>query len=400
MGKESEERPNDPISQAGLEDGMLKLMMAQEQIRAKRGGNKFAKGGKMGRIYAGEEGDPYSQILSLGRGPLNPAAMWALEPPKEEPSTPVKNEMGIVLGGYTSNPTIIKPGESTIPEIIDTQRTKYPSPPVPDKQDDVDTDVDSGLSPTWMRYIPAYASGVMSITDALGLTNKPDYSEAGAVLEAAKNVGTYNPIRFRPIGNYLTYRPFDRDFYTNKLNAESSAARRAVLNTSGGNRAQALAGILAADYNAQGKMGDLFRQAEEYNLAQRQKVEEFNRATDMFNSEGIFKADQANQSAQLQARSSFLKGALAAAELRQKERQASTAARSANLSNFINSLGDIGRENFSRNMIVSDPSKYYTIGDNGKVSYKNSFYDLSEAEQDYITGHANRKSKSKKAKGG
>ena len=405
MSKESEERPNDPISQAGLEDGMLKLMMAQEQIRAKRGSNKFAKGGKMGRIYAGEKDDPYSQILSLGRGPLNPSLMWTLEPPKEEPSTPVKpvkNEMGIVLGGYTSNPTIIKPVESTIPEIIDLQRTRYPSPPVSEKQDGVDTDVDSGLamSPTWMRYIPAFASGVMSITDALGLTNKPDYGEAEAVLEAARGVGTYNPIRFRPVGNYLTYRPFDRDFYTNKLNAESSAARRAVLNTSGGNRAQALAGILAADYNAQGKMGDLFRQAEEYNLAQRQKVEEFNRATDMFNSEGIFKADQANQSAQLQARSSYLKGALTAAELRQKERQATTAARSANLSNFINSLGDIGRENFSRNMIVSDPSKYYTIGANGEVSYKNSFYDLSEAEQDYITGYANRKSKNKKSKGG
>ena len=399
MSKESEERPNDPISRAGLEDGMFKLMMAQEQVRAKRGSNKFAKGGKIGRVYAGEKGDPYSQILSLGRGPLNPTAMWTLEQPKS-PSpvntpvkTPVENKMGIVLGGYTSNPTIIQPGESTIPEIIDLQRTKYSSPPKK-KIDNSPT-----MSPTWMRYVPAFASGVMSMTDALGLTNKPDYGEAEAVLEAAKNAGTYNPIKFRPVGNYLTYRPFDRDFYTNKLNAESSAARRAVLNTSGGNRAQALAGILAADYNAQGKMGDLFRQAEEYNLAQRQKVEEFNRATDMFNSEGIFKADQANQSAQLQARSSYLKGALAAAELRQKERQAATVARSANLSNFINSLGDIGRENFSRNMIVSDPSKYYSIDNsNGKISYKNSFYDLSEAEQDYIIGHATRKSK--RSKGG
>lgn len=378
MSKESEERPNDPISKAGLEDGMLKLMMAQEQIRAKRGDNKFAKGGKMGRIYAGEEGDPYSQILRLGRGPLNPTAMWTLEqPPKEEPSTPVeppKNEMGIVLGGYTSNPTIIQPGESTIPEIIDLNRTKYP-----EKKDNVNNN--PTLSPTWMRYTPAFASGIMSITDALGLTNKPDYGEAEAVLEAAKGAGTYNPIKFRPIGNYLTYRPFDRDFYTNKLNAESGAARRAILNTSGGNRAQALAGILAADYNAQGKMGDLFRQAEEYNLAQRQKVEEFNRATDKFNSEGIFKADQVNQSAQLQAKSSYLKGVLAAAELRQKERQAATVARSANLSNFINSLGDIGRENFSRNMIASDQSKYYWIGSNGAVHYKGAYDSLSADEK-------------------
>ena len=403
MGKESEERPNDPISIAGLKDSMMKLMIEQEKLRTKRGdNNSFAKGGKMGRIYAGEEDDPYSQILNLEKGPLNPAAMWAFK-------TPVKNKMGIVLGGYTSNPTIIKPGESTIPEIIDIQRTKYPSPPVL-KEERVSSQAKKNpyinpkkyegpkLAPTGMRYLPAYASGIMSITDALGLTNKPDYGEAEAMLEASKTAGTYTPIKFNPVGNYLTYRPFDRDFYTNKLNAESSAARRALLNTSGGNRAQALAGILAADYNAQGKMGDLFRQAEEYNFAQRQKVEEFNRATNMANSEGILKADQANQNAQLQARSSYLKGALTAAELRQKERQAATAARSANLSNFINSLGNIGRENYQRNMIITDPSKYYSIGPNGEVIYKNSFDDLPQEYQDYITGYVNRTNNKGKSK--
>lgn len=415
MSKESEERPNDPISKAGLEDGMLKLMMAQEQIRAKKGGNKFAKGGRIGRIYAGNEGDPYSQVLSLEKRPpyYNPEfdnrnRWWMETPPTpipEESSGSSRNTMGIVLGGATSNPTIIKPGESTISEIVNTQKTKDSTSPVLER----DTGGGEKMAPTWMRYAPVYASGIVSMTDALGLTNKPDYGDAKAILEASKNAGAYNPIKFRPVSNYLTYRPFDRNFYTNKLSAESGAARRAILNTSGGNRSRALAGILAADYNAQGKMGDLFRQGEEYNLAQRQKVEEFDRATNMFNSEGTFKADQANQAAQLQARSSYLKGALAASELRQKERLASTSARSANLSNFINSLGDIGRENFSRNMIVGDKSKYYTIGPNGETIYKGAFYDLPEAEQAYISGYANResekkksksKSKSKKSKGG
>lgn len=408
MSKESEERPNDPISKAGLEDGMLKLMMAQEQIRAKKGGNKFAKGGRIGRIYAGEEGDPYSQVLNLEETPpyYNPEfdinKDWFMLAPSTHPrevhysfdSNHSKNSMGIVLGGATSNPTIIKPGESTISKIVNTQRTKESSSPVPEG----DTGGGEKMAPTWMRYAPVYASGIVSMTDALGLTNKPDYGDAKAILEASKNAGAYNPIKFRPVSNYLTYRPFDRNFYTNKLSAESGAARRAILNTSGGNRSRALAGILAADYNAQGKMGDLFRQGEEYNLAQRQKVEEFNRATNMFNSEGIFKADQANQAAQLQARSSYLKGALAASELRQKERLASTSARSANLSNFINSLGDIGRENFSRNMIVGDKSKYYTIGPNGETIYKGAFYDLPEAEQAYISGYANRESEKKKSK--
>lgn len=406
MGKESEERPNDPISIAGLKDSMMKLMIEQEKLRTKRGdNNSFAKGGKMGRIYAGEKGDPYSQRLILKREllPLNPADVEELPP--------TKNKWYAPFGNFTlTDPTIKKPG-ITLPidpqSTISPQKTKYVFLQTKERNPKernpyINPKKYEGpkLAPTGMRYLPAYASGIMSIIDALGLTNKPDYGEAEAMLEASKTAGTYTPIKFNPVGNYLTYRPFDRDFYTNKLNAESSAARRALLNTSGSNRAQALAGILAADYNAQGKMGDLFRQAEEYNLAQRQKVEEFNRATNMANSEGILKADQANQSAQLQARSSYLKGALTAAELRQKERQAATAARSANLSNFINSLGDIGRENYQRNMIITDPSKYYTIGANGEISYKNSFYDLSETEQDYITGHANRKSKSKKSKGG
>lgn len=51
-------------------------------------------------------------------------------------------------------------------------------------------------------------------------------------------------------------------------------------------------------------------------------------------------------------------------------------------------------------MIVSDPSKYYSIGANGEITYKASFDDLSEAEQDYVRGHASRKSQGKKAKGG
>lgn len=402
MSKESEERPNDPISKAGLEDGMLKLMMAQEQIRAKKGGNKFAKGGRIGRIYAGEEGDPYPQNLALSYrlGLLSPnpefdnSKKWFATPPTTPPMSPKEysqsDQLGIDLSPRNPlSPLVIGSGRPiALPE---TART------IPEKEG-VGTNNNLKMAPTWMRYAPVYASGIVSMTDALGLTNKPDYGDAKAILEASKNAGAYNPVKFNPVSNYLTYRPFDRNFYTNKLSAESGAARRAILNTSGGNRSRALAGILAADYNAQGKMGDLFRQGEEYNLAQRQKVEEFDRATNMFNSEGIFKADQANQAAQLQARSSYLKGALAASELRQKERLASTSARSANLSNFINSLGDIGRENFSRNMIVGDKSKYYTIGPNGETIYKGAFYDLPEAEQAYISGYANRESEKKKSK--
>lgn len=115
--------------------------------------------------------------------------------------------------------------------------------------DPEETDPEYKKLPTGFRYTPAIGLGIASITDALGLTNKPDYSNAEAILEASRGAGTYHPVRFKPIGNYLTYRPFDRDFYINKMNAEAGATRRSLLNTSGGNRGTAMAGILAADNN-------------------------------------------------------------------------------------------------------------------------------------------------------
>ena len=213
-----------------------------------------------------------------------------------------------------------------------------------------ETPLDLGRSNESLRYIPAIGLGLASLTDALGATNRPDYSEA-AQIDAATRGGSYMPVSWSPIGNKLTYKPFDRDYYINKLNAEAGATRRALANQSGGNSGRAIAGILAADYNAQDKLGDLFRKSEEYNLEQRQKVEDFNRATNQLNSQGMLQADMANQQAAANARDYNLRGVLASAEMRNKARLASEAARSANLSGFLQSLGDIGYENKAMNMI-------------------------------------------------
>lgn len=422
MSKESEERPNDPISRAGLEDSMMKLMIAQEQLRQSKESSSYSNGGKLRRKYSGLEDLSEPNMLKIRRP--GTFAVTNFFDPNPIYVTNSKSEPLEVPGGNIINPNV--PYAATPPPVDSSleggpvleQRVLSDSAQLAAKEslslrnkpksksakESSTRPGDNNLAPTWMRYVPAYASGIMSITDAMGLTNKPDYTEADMVLEAARGAGTYSPIEFSPIGNYLGYTPFDREFYINQMNAQAGATRRAIMQNAGLNRGAGMAALLASDYNTQGQLGQLSRQAEEYNLAQRQKVEEFNRATNMFNTEGALKADMANQEAQLKVRDSLLKGTLSAAELRQRERQQAAAARSTNLSNFINSLGDIGRENFARNMIVSDPSKYYSIGANGEITYKASFDDLSEAEQDYVRGHASRKSKdktaNKKAKGG
>lgn len=226
---------------------------------------------------------------------------------------------------------------------------------------------DNGLLPTWMRYAPIVGSAIGA---ASSLLSKPDESSADAILTAAREAGQYTPISFNPIGDYIQYNPFDRDYYINKLNAESGAARRAIINQSSGNRGNAMAGILAADYNAQNQLGALARQAEEYNLAQRQKVAEFNRGTNMFNTEGMFKADAANQTARMQARSTLLQGTMQAERLRQAARQQLAAERSANLTNLFNNIGNIGRENMNFNILNTSPAFPWSMTNRGKSKYK------------------------------
>lgn len=307
LSKESEERPNDPISMRGLESVLMNMAMEQENIKNKKNlnkkGNKFLLGGlPKTQELAGLDLSPYSY---KGK-------------PYNIPQPILDIASGINLNSIGNNT------KNNTTEII------------------------SNL-PTWMRYAPAVGYGALALTDALGITNKPDYSNADAVIKAAGKV-TYDPIKFKPIGDYLAYNPFDTEYYANQLRAVSGATRRHIMNTSGGNRAAAMAGILASDNNTMNQLGDLYKKAAEYNLEQRQKVADFNRATNITNSEGFYKADAANQSAALQARGLGLESLIKGYTMKEQAKLMSDQARAANLSGLFTNLGNIGYENANRNM--------------------------------------------------
>lgn len=354
LGEESKERPNDPISKRGLLSSMSRLQQAQETIRQQnqigQEGVQYAHGGRMGTLFDGLGDTP--NFLD-----------------------------GVDYGDWQDYGTLLEP--------INAEDLWNESMAGTDEGDKGNNN--SKL--TWLRYAPVVGAAI-----GLGqnLFSKPDYTSADAILEAANQAGNYTPVGYTPIGNYLQYRPFDRNFYLNKLNAQAGATRRAIMNTTSPSRNAAL---LAADYNAQGRLGDLARQAEEYNLAQRQAVETFNRGTNMANAEMGLKAAMANQEAALKARSSRLSGVAQAMAVRDAVDARRGASMSANLTNFFNSLGDIGREEYSRNMIMSNPALYYSIDNKGNVTYKNGYENLSEAEKKEVRDAAN-KAKKKKAKGG
>ena len=408
LSKESSERPNDPISKRGLMSAMTRLQQAQEQVRMEenRGGNKYAHGGKMGRKYDGEGDEP--NLLQF----YTPQERW-LRTLQRQGVVPTYE-----LPAFKKPYSMMTPEERTasfnleVPSLVDTRTPAErwvdenikpiqfnPSAITGDAGSDTDTEDPNtnssrqGRGLTWLRYAPAVGAGLGVLTDALGWTNSPDYGNADLVGSAVDNLTN---VEFTPIGNYLTYRPLDRNYYINKLNAQAGATRRAIVNQSGGNRATALAGLLAADYNAQNVLGDLARQAEEYNFNQRKEVETFNRGTNQFNSEMGLKAsiaNQANDKLRLQARTTQ-------AQLRDQADARSSAGRAANLTNLFDSLGEIGREEFSRNMIQTNPALYYSIDSSGRITYKNGYEDLSEAEKKVVRDAANRDKGKKKAKGG
>lgn len=292
LQKESEERPNDPISKRGLAVGMSRLAEAQEEIRARRAGNAypsmFATGGPLG-VYDDEDDEPlFSKYLG--------------NPYTEE-----------VQGGYSAP-------EIAAGEVVARSTSKRP---------------------TWMRYAPIAGSAIATIGD---MFSSPDYSNPSMITDAATNLST---VPFTPVGNYLSYNPLDRDFYLNRLGQNAAATRRALLNTSGGNRLQAQAGILAADYNYGTSIGQLAREAEQYNQAQRERVEAFNRATNQFNTEGAIRAAIANkQNDEIRVR-----GAMTAAQMRQAIKEQRDAQRSTNLTNLFQGLGDMGWENEQANWL-------------------------------------------------
>lgn len=310
--RESEERPNDPLSTKGLQAAMERIAEAQEEVRNRERiknikSNRFDKG-----------------------GPINPAPIFT-NPYLENSELP--NE----IGGFTAYGTTFGNAPLTKEELNNFEKNRR------DYIESLGEEKRDGNRQTWTRYAPIIGSGLASLSD---LFSSPDYG--GVDLISGIDLGA-EAAGYAPIGNYLSYRPLDRDFYINKMNQQAAATRRSLMNTSGGNRLNAQAGILAADYNYGQNMGNLARQAEEYNQQLRERVEAFNRGTNMFNTETGLKASMFNAESRNAAKRARLGQATTAAQLRQAIKDQDSARRSANITNFLQGLGDLGWENEQRN---------------------------------------------------
>ena len=312
--KASEERPNDPIANDTLNINLTRLANEQEVMREQRNmnnKNKFKDGGKkytkkqIGQLAW----DAYNQMLT------NPY---------------IESTTGFGEG-LDVNPNLAAKREQAFRDI----QSRY--------KDDNLIDRDNLL-----RYIPAFGS---ALGVGHGLLSKPNYSRADALAQFAQNAGKITPISYDPLGNYLTYRPVDMNYIANRMAAQAGATRRNIMNTSGGNRANAIGSLLAADYNSQIAQADALRQGEDTNWNRLMQTETFNRGTNQYNSEAALKAAMANQEARMKASQLGLSGYTNAMQMKDAIDAQRAKTLSANLTNLFESLGQIGEEQFDRNRL-------------------------------------------------
>lgn len=210
---------------------------------------------------------------------------------------------------------------------------------------------DRAVAPVLQSEWPRYA-GLMGPVVGLGMMaagiGKPNLSDYEAALDIVNKGGSF--ASYMPIGNYLKYQPMDIWANQNRMDANSRATDRAILNNASpvGTRN---AGLVANSYASQLGSGELYKNALQYNDNLMQNVGTFNRATDMFNAEAFNRTSATN--AEIRNRDRQLRAQLG------MQTAAEKAAANAgwynslygNVAGLFKGISDLGRENAQRNMI-------------------------------------------------
>lgn len=182
-----------------------------------------------------------------------------------------------------------------------------------------------------------YAPILGSIMGLFG--NKPDYSNADLIARGRRGI---RDVRARAIGNYLQYNPFDTNFEQNRLAGITAGTQRAVINNAA-NRGQAIGSLLPLYGQELTQLGQLYRSAREYNDNQRKTVADFNRGTDLYNAQFGMQADQINANLDTQRANLYTQEA----QMRDNIESATSQAKSQNITNLFDNLGNLGRSIYS-----------------------------------------------------
>lgn len=347
LSKESEETPLDPISKRGLQANMSKLSVIQELVRdsmGKTGENRLVKANG-GRIYDGSSNvqgintnDSKSDGWRWKYG--NSTKIGGINTDAFNVAQQQIDNFAYNYFGLPQLPAITpKEGNRVIQQKLVTIK------PSTTNSSNTNPSTKKPLS-TNMRYAPIAISGMATLNSLL---SKPNYENANIIRDAAKNI-PHSVIPFNKIYNNYSYRPIDTDYILNQVKAQAGATNRAILN-SNLNAGSAMAGLLSSGYNTQRAIGNALMQAENINDARRKEAAQMQTAVDQYNSQGLTNVAKAN--ADLSFNRTNMRNTLLSnyATMREGIDNALEQSRSANLTNFADNLGNLGRENVNWNWL-------------------------------------------------
>lgn len=195
-------------------------------------------------------------------------------------------------------------------------------------------------STDFSRYAPVAANIAMGISD---MFEQPEQVKFGRV----------SPER---ITARMDYQPIDTEWMANKMNSQAAGMRDSILNTSGGNRAIAMAGLSGINRQSQESLGEQYIKANDINYNRRNQAIQFNAGIEAQNIAAQNAAQQANLQLQMQEMD-------ANARNRAAKRNAARQA----ILNAASNIGDIGRENyaFKTGAQMTD----YEVTPDGKIKY-------------------------------
>ena len=211
--------------------------------------------------------------------------------------------------------------------------------------------------PTWMRYTPIVGAAMALLNDLKPL----DYSNAEQIENAARNINRFRG--YRPLSNYMTYHPQNPAQYTNELRSGYAAQLRALNGLSNANPAQreALAAVMQRQYGD--TIGNMLMKVAEYNAKDRLMTDQVNNAIDQYNSKMAADMAQVNQ----RGEQMYLSGITQGAAMRNALEAAQSAAVSSDYNSLFDSLGLVGKENASRNMINEMGMPFVYKDEDGKT---------------------------------
>ena len=304
-----------------------------------------------GSRYELKDFDDWSRLAEDGKvGPVHQATLKAAEY--------FARRQGLTAVNPTGGPNL------TIAEVLGVKPESIAGTPQNPVSGSPQTPSGSGTTQeprfnyrdTRLRYAPVVGSAMATL---YGMLNRPDYSNADRIIEAAYRMGTPINIPVETIGDYRRRNPFDERYLVNMANQNRAAAARGIANTAGGNRAMDLLGNMSLVHSNQQELGEIMRQAYLANRQDDAQVAEFNRGTNLYNMNAINQRNLSQAQLNTHRQQAGLSGLTQGYGLRQSIKDNWDSATMESLNSMLTSLGAIGKENEEYNILTSMAEQGY-----------------------------------------